>query len=323
MTETGRAETWRVWVGRLGAMALGGVLLVAALAKAVDPVAFAEAIEAEGLAGWMPAGGIALVAIGLEAGLGVLLISWVRRLWVLVPTTALVGFFLFLTGRAYWMAAHGDPAEPASSCGCFGNLVDRTPAEAFWQDLFLLGIPLLLAFVGREPGSGVPRWRIGLAGTVTVGAVLLAWKAPELPLDDVATRLRPGTRVDELCAGTDRRVCLQDLAPSLQEGEHWVVMVDPERSPEEWVQGLNRRIWAAEGPPLTVLADATPEELMEIQFTLGPAFPIHEAPSILLRPLYRELPRSFLVRDGTVVVTSSGLPPESPGPTNDNDGDPS
>ncbi|MDX1632215.1 MAG: hypothetical protein R3234_10160 [Thermoanaerobaculia bacterium] len=309
-------------MGRLGATVLGGVFLVAALAKAVDPMAFAEAIEGEGLAGWIPAGSLALVAIGLETGLGVLLISWVRRLWVLVPTAGLTGFFLFLTGRAYWTATHGDPEASATSCGCFGNLVDRTPAEAFWQDLLLLGIPLLLAFLGRGRDSHGARWRVTLAGGATVGVLLLAWKAPDLPLDEVATRLRPGTRIDELCAGDDPRVCLHDVAPALLEGEHWVVMIEPESAPEGWVEELNRRTWAGEGPPLTVLADATPEELMEVQFTLGPAFPIHEAPSVLLRPLYRQLPRSFLVRDGTVVVTSPGLPPDSPGPNSNEDGDP-
>lgn len=308
-------------MGRLGSTVLGGVFLVAALAKAVDPVAFGEAIEAEGLAGWIPAGAIALVAIGLETGLGVLLITWVRRIWVLIPSTALVVFFLFLTGRTYWKAIRGDAAEPATACGCFGNLVDRTPEEAFWQDLLLLGIPLLLAFLGRGRDSAGARWRVTLAGAATLGVLLLAWKAPDLPLDDVATRLGPGTRIDRLCAGEDPRVCLHDVAPALLEGEHWVVMVDPESAPGGWVEELNRRVWTGEGPSLTVLADATPEEVMEVQFTLGPAFRIHEAPSVLLRPLYRELPRSFLVRDGTVVVTSPGLPPESPGPNRTEDGD--
>ena len=80
---------------------------------------------------------------------GSLLLLGVRRKWVLIPATLLVAFFLSLTGRAWWLAAHGQ-RDAAESCGCFGNLVQRTPAQAFWQDLALLVPALLLAWVGRE-----------------------------------------------------------------------------------------------------------------------------------------------------------------------------
>jgi hypothetical protein len=58
-----------------------------------------------------------------------------------------------------------------------------------------------------------------------------------------------------------------------------------------------------------VLASATPEQSRAFFWKHGPAFDIHEAPPSLLRPLYRSLPRSFLVDDGSVVETWSGLPP--------------
>jgi uncharacterized membrane protein YphA (DoxX/SURF4 family) len=127
---------------------LGIVLLVAVWAKAVDPASFAEQIRTEKLDFALSAPAIALLALALEAGLGLALLLGVRRNWVLVPATLLVAFFLFLTGRAWWLSAHG-LRDAAASCGCFGNLVQRTPAEAFWQDLLLLVPPLVLAFVGR------------------------------------------------------------------------------------------------------------------------------------------------------------------------------
>ena len=40
---------WRPLVGRAGAFVLGAVLLVATVAKAVDPQAFAEQMQLEGL----------------------------------------------------------------------------------------------------------------------------------------------------------------------------------------------------------------------------------------------------------------------------------
>src|SRR5215218_7797705 len=137
------------WVGTFAGAFLGCVLLFAVWAKALDPSAFADQIRLEKLDFFLPAQAIALVALALETGLGLALLLGVRRKWVLVPAVLLVAFFLSLTGRAWYLAAHGLRSE-AESCGCFGNLVQRSPAEAFWQDLLLLVPPLLLAFLGRE-----------------------------------------------------------------------------------------------------------------------------------------------------------------------------
>ncbi len=218
-------------------------------------------------------------------------------------------FFLFLTGRAYWHAAHGVVAEEAG-CGCFGNLVERTPAEAFWQDLLLMVPALLLAFLGRDR-SGTPRRRLATVGVATLAVVLLAWKAPELPLDDLATRLKPGIDPMAICAGTgDERVCMDAVVPEIAEGEHLVVMAELEDGPlGDAVEALNEYHWAGSGPTLWVLTDATAEQVFGFRFSRGPSFELREAPAALLRPLYRTLPRSFLVRDGTVVETYPGLPP--------------
>ena len=135
-------------IGLGAAFLLGAILLLAAWAKLIDPLAFAEQISREGLDFLIPSGGMAILAIGLEIGLGVALVLGIRRRWILWPTGALIVLFLVLTGRAYWLWSNGLLDEEAS-CGCFGNLVDRTPAEAFWQDLVML-VPLYLAsFLGR------------------------------------------------------------------------------------------------------------------------------------------------------------------------------
>ncbi len=171
------------------------------LGKALDPAAFAEQIHADGLDRLLPAGVLALLALALEAGIGLALLLAVRRLWVLVPASLLVIFFLLLNGRAYWLAAHGQ-ARAAASCGCFGNLVQRTPAEAFWQDLALLALPLALAFVGRDRDQPrLPPVRTVLVALFAIAVPVFAWRAPGLPLDDLATRLAPGATMSTLCAG--------------------------------------------------------------------------------------------------------------------------
>src|SRR5689334_7788104 len=118
------------WVGTFAGAFLGCVLLFAVWAKALDPAAFADQIRAEKLDFVFSAQAVALIALATETGLGLALLLGIRRMWVLVPATLLVAFFLFLTGRAWWLDSQGLLPKEASSCGCFGNLVQRTPAEA-------------------------------------------------------------------------------------------------------------------------------------------------------------------------------------------------
>ncbi|MCB1058365.1 MAG: hypothetical protein KDD11_22925 [Acidobacteria bacterium] len=302
---------WKGVLGLAGGMFLGAVLLVAAWGKILDPAAFARQITLEGLDFLLPAGAVAVLALALEVGLGSALLLGLRRLWVLVPTALLVLFFVGLTGRAYWLTAHG-LRDPAESCGCFGNLVQRSPAEAFWQDLLLLVPPLLLAFVAPSWGSrrGV-RARSLVAAVLTIAGLVFAWKAPELPLDDLATRLKPGVAVSDLCIGDGaERVCLDMVVPELDQGSHVVVLADLDAEGfTSSVDALNDYVFAGEGPTLWVLSSADQARLRRFFFERAPSFEIREAPGPLMQPLYRRLPRSFEVVDGRVVRTYPGLPP--------------
>lgn len=307
-SETRSSGRLRSTLGVAGGLLLGGVLLVAALAKALDPAGFAEQITAEGLDLVLSAEALALVALALEVALGAALVLGLRRWWVLVPTTLLVAFFLFLTGRTYWRDAHGVLVDSAA-CGCFGNLVDRTPAQAFWQDLVLLVPGLVLAFWGRVSDGRFWRGRIAIVALLTLGVVVFAWHAPSLPLDNLATRLQPGVRVQEICAGREGegRICLDGLVPDLETGRHWVLMTELHDAGFEAVfEPLNRHAIERIEPKLWVLTAATPEELQAFQWRWAPAFDVREAPKAMLRPLYRSLPRSFYLENGRVLATESG-----------------
>jgi uncharacterized membrane protein YphA (DoxX/SURF4 family) len=302
-----RARPRLYWLGTAAGIFLGAVLLVAVWAKALDPSAFADQIRLEGLDVLLSAQAVALIALVLEAGLGLALLLGIRRLWVLVPAAVLVAFFTFLTGRAWWMSAHG--LREAEACGCFGNLVQRTPAQAFWQDLLLLVPALLLSFVGRERAARFPTVRTALVAAATIAVAVFAWKAPELPLDDLATRLSPGVEVEEICAGAaEDAVCLDTVAPELRQGRHLVVMADLEDPAlGDAVAGLNK----IKDGDVWVLSASPSEQHRAFFWRFGPAFQVVETPEPLLRPLYRRLPRSFRVEDGRVTETFAGLPPTS------------
>jgi uncharacterized membrane protein YphA (DoxX/SURF4 family) len=302
------ARRWAALAGYLGGAVFGAVLLVAAWAKAIDPAAFAAQIRAEGLELLIPARAVALLALALEAGLGVALLLGVRNRWVLGTATLLALFFLFLTGRTWWRAEHG--ILPEAGCGCFGNLVERTPKQAFFMDLVLLALPLALAWLAR-PATPAPRSRLAAAAVAAAGAVTLGWAAPDLPLDDWATRLKPGTELARVCGGQGGdRICLTDLVPQLADGSHWVVLADV-RDPgfDALAKPLNDHALARREPPVTVLADMTADEQRALFWRVAPAFDLHEVPAAMLRPLYRTLPRSFRVEGGRVVETAPGLAP--------------
>src|SRR5262245_23447322 len=108
--------SWRRAVGTGAGVLLGVVLLVAAWGKALDPQSFAAEIQAQGIASAAAAPAVALAALALEVALGVALVLGLRRLWVLLPAAALIAFFLFLTGRAYWLDLRGQ-RRPAAGCG--------------------------------------------------------------------------------------------------------------------------------------------------------------------------------------------------------------
>lgn len=302
---------WRKGLSLAGCVVLGAVLLVAGWAKTLDPSAFADQIRAEGLDFLLPASAVALVALALEWGLGTALVLGIRRRFVLWPSTALVAFFVFLTGRAYWRHLQGIEPEEGASCGCFGNLVERTPTEAFWQDLLLLVPPLLLAWLAVETGRRLPKARLAAVSLVTIAMTTFSWLAPGLPLDDLATRLRPGVETANLCVGEGtERVCLDAILPEADLGEHLVVIADiTAETFTERIPNMNEFAWSDDAPDLWVIASANEEQLFQLRFGHGPAFEIREAPPTLLRPLYRTLPRSFRVVDGRVTDTYSGLPP--------------
>lgn len=301
---------WPAVVGRLAALFLGGVLVLALYGKTLDPAAFVELIEYEGLDFLLPATWVAAIGLGLEAVLGFALLFGLRHLRVLIPTTGLVAFFVFLTARTYLRHLTGQH-EDTGSCGCFGNIIERTPAEAFWQDVFLLVPPLLLTFVGR-PALPMPRERLrwGLTFGLSAAVLGLAWLAPGLPLDDMATKLHPDAKVADLCAGSDdTKLCLPDVIPEIGEGRHLVVLVDlGDEGFLARVDAYNEYGLAGEGAMLWVLTSAPAEDVDLFHMTTMPSFSLVMCPPGLMRPLYRALPRAFVVEDGTVTETIQGWP---------------
>lgn len=321
--------TWKIRTGSVAGFLLGAVLLVALFPKVAAPWAFQTVIEQQGLDFLLPASAVAFVGLTVEALLGFALVLLIRRRWVLWPSVALVAFFLFLTGRHYYLDAHGLAVE-GESCGCFGDLVTRTPAEAFWQDLVLLVPALLGSFLGRPAESApLPRKRMALVGGLSLGALIYAAtvSAPEplLRLDALPSQLcEPGEE------GQEGRLCLDAVVPELgDEGSDHILILTELDDPAflERLEEFSRYVEAMAGPQLWVLSPVGEEALDAFQFDPGPAFEVLPARRTLLSALTATLPRSFRVRDGKVTALWDAWPPlddlkaENPDPEGDGEYD--
>jgi uncharacterized membrane protein YphA (DoxX/SURF4 family) len=200
MKNEGKKYEWREMVSLFGAIFLGAVLVIASIGKVLDPVMFVEQIRKEGLEIILSANTIALIALFIETALGTALILGVRTFWIVFPSAGLSAFFLFLTGRSYWYVLSG-ARDNSYDCGCFGVFMQRTAVEAFWQDVSLLLIPLVLIFIGtRHKSFRLPPVRTLIA--LLSGVVICIWAVerigmpPSLP--DAGNRMTAlGSPVEE------------------------------------------------------------------------------------------------------------------------------
>jgi hypothetical protein len=284
-------------VGSLAARLLGLVLLVAAWAKAIDPARFADELHElwhlpPGVA-WLGA----LAVVGWEAGLGAALLAGWRATLVLVATTAT---FVVFTAVVAWQLVV--PSESGASCGCFGMLLERTPAQALAEDVLLLALSGV-AWLRRT--TTATAWRAAVAVVAAIAGVAFALAAPRLALDDHATALAPGASLE--ATGLDQAI------PELKSGRHLVLLLD--RGDPDTVAAigpLNQGLGLPGGGTLVWgLAAEDREAAAAFLWSAGPAFEVRSASPAMLRRLYRTLPRSALVDDGRVVATWNGFPPAS------------
>ncbi|MFQ5670639.1 MAG: MauE/DoxX family redox-associated membrane protein [Acidobacteriota bacterium] len=293
---------WRRLPAYLATAAVGGMLLAAGLLKGLDPAGFATQMRTDvpllsGLAPLLALGGIAG-----EILLGTAYLLGFRHRLLLGVGGVLILVFLGVTVPKLG-------TDDAASCGCFGNFVVRTPVQAIREDALMLGA-LILGLAGGR-GSRLTRWRgtlLALAAAVGIGLPLAA---PSLPLDNFATRLKPGASLADLQ--------LLEALPDLASGRHVVVLTEMNL---ESCDDVPESFYAfADAHPEAQYWMLTPSDVLSRD---GATWICHfgtevvEIPRVLLDPLYRTLPRSFLAEDGVVTETIEGLP-ASPVPKDQGD----
>jgi len=160
------APRWLVRAARGAQLVMGALLLLSGALKVWEPVLFYwELVPYAQLLGvtksWAAFARAGLLVAPFECVLGLALLANWRPRWTMPVAVALMAWFIALMLLA-WKAGATD------ECGCFGTLVNRTPAQAAVEDVVMLAL-LLFAWWGVRPGRA---WR--RAGKLVLGGAVLS-----------------------------------------------------------------------------------------------------------------------------------------------------
>jgi putative oxidoreductase len=281
----------------LPALALGLVLLVAGLSKALDPAEFAHQIETYGILTGRSAVFLAYLLIPVEIALGSALILRFRPRLAAVSAVVLLAIFMGATGYAWSQGK-------TEGCGCFGSFAQRTPGEVLLEDsLFVLLGVLAIVLGSRKSGREIRRG-MGVMAVVVAAGVVLPLAAYALPLDPVVTDLRVGRKVADLPLG--------ESPIDLSRGDFLVALLDiHDQQSREIVKRLNAMRDSGRGLEVLAFFGGELDEKTIFCFNTSPEFEVVAVPRPDLKRLYRKLPRFFLIRDGSVKRIWDITPPQA------------
>lgn len=281
--------------GHLARLGLGLVWLLAAAAKAVDPSEFAHEIVSYGLIGAGPAAIAAPLLIALEAVLGVALLAGLGSgLAALGSCLLMLGFLILKTHSL--LAGRTDP------CGCFGAYLQTSPGWGVAIDVGFLGAGLVILWgLGCRAGR---RDRVAALLIVATAVLSLAFAiaSPRLPLDPLVTRLAVGKSLADLG--------LADRVPG--HGRRLVALLDL-ADPRTVRIAVRLEALASEpgAPAVVALTSSTDDEKAAFVWSANPTFDIVKLDRAVLKPLYRSLPRYFLLEGDRVIASFDGAPPNA------------
>lgn len=267
----------------------------ASVLKALDPAEFAYQISLYGIIPSSLAGFAAYFFIAVEFALAAaLLLDALPHLALPAAGT----LFLLFTGVVAFAWSQGRLQQ----CGCFGTAVQRTAGETIVEDAALLALTAASFLLLRKAPAVRPRTGIAVAGIVL--GLLLPIAAPRLPVDDLATSLRPGLEIPSLDP--------ESVEEDLLRGERLIAIWDVACA--DCVRDLPRldALSTEPGmPAVTALFPDTNDDVMAFYLEHGPGFDVAAMPRAALKPYYRKLPVYFLLRDGRVLSVWRGAPPEA------------
>jgi uncharacterized membrane protein YphA (DoxX/SURF4 family) len=281
-------------IARIVEIIVALVFLVAAAMKALDPQAFIEQIAAYGiLPALSPLAAWTLIIVECILAAGLIVNLWPR----VVPVLAMLLLLFFIGITLYGMSI-----GLGENCGCFGNLYHRGPAMVIIEDAIMVVALIFAVVVLWSHQNENILLRTGTTVAVGLAAAALTAFSPFIPADDLVTQLSPGSSfstwpLDGLY-GKDLNHCTHVV--------FLFTIEDPLIAPR--VDRMNRiaQVDAVESA-VGLIIDGT-QHLTTLMFEYAAAFPVAAVEPRFARPLYRTLPRVFILHEGTVTHTWAKIP---------------
>jgi uncharacterized membrane protein YphA (DoxX/SURF4 family) len=299
---TSRVPALFRFVGHLCRLLLSGVFLLAGLLKALDPEGFTHEIIQYGIVAGAMARLLAYVLIPVEVVAGIALLINFRP--VLSFSVAALLLLVFIGAVGFAIVTD----QPLTECGCFGRNTPRTPRQTLVEDVGFLAAALVgMAALRGGPRPGIAggktgRWKTPVLAASALASGAFVFAAPGLPIDDMATALRPGVH------WADLNVALAEV--DLEKDAHLVVLMGMRDTATIAAVDRLNKLAASGRVPVVGLYEDDATAYNEFFWTRGPAFPLYHAAGSDLGRLHRRLPRLFLLRDGEVRATWNEVPTE-------------
>jgi len=284
-------NTWRLWVPRLLAGAVGLILLTAGLLKTAEMELFISQVRDYGIISQpifltLSAWGL----IGLECALGVGLLAFYRPGLTLSLTAMLLLIFVGATSWAWLTGATED-------CGCFGAWLKRTPGEAVLGNVMLLAATAL-AWVGRRH-SEKPRTHAKAWAVMT--AFLIGLTLPVAFGFKISQIGQPQWKTVEMEFSQLQAKGLEQI--DLRHGEYLIILMDTGcLHCQEAVPELNTLAQETDLPPVIALCENEDRQRMMFEEEFEPIFPIGQIKEDVFWRLIADnnMPSVILLRDGHV-----------------------
>jgi hypothetical protein len=291
-TNLGANRALRV-TARILQLIVAAVFLIAAGLKAIDVPAFAEQIGAHGIFPSLSLFGAWFFIIAEFVLAAALIVNAWPRCTAVAMLVLLAGF---IGVTIYAMVAGLE-----GNCGCFGNLVQRTPQQVILEDALMALAMVFVLLVNSGTTVKTRLWKIPVLGVAAAAAVALALLAPHLPLEEYSTELRVGRQFSSWP--------VEGLTRDLHAGTHLVFLFSSESKTIEADVAMMNAVAQSDGIPSTIgLLTEGATKVTEVMFQYGTAFPVGSLEPRFARKLYRTLPRTFVLRNGEVRKVWSGIP---------------
>ncbi len=282
------AGAWRLWLPRLLAGAVGLILLIAGLVKAMDMELFIRQIRDYGIIShYVLLGMSAWGLIALECALGIALLLFYRPK-ITLPLTSLL--WLTFLGATSWAWITG----ATESCGCFGAWVESSPAQAVLENVILL-VTTLFAWVfykeSHRPQFRTKAWYVAIAFLIGM-ALPIAFGFPisrisQSPWETIEIELSK-LQIE----GVDK--------VDLSRGRHLIVIMDTDCDHcKEALPELDALAEATDLPSLIAISMNDESARRKFMEEFQPAFPLGQIEEDVFWRLLGlgDVPRTILLKD--------------------------